>query len=872
MRILTLRFKNLNALKGEWKIDFTAPEFSDNGLFAITGDTGAGKTTILDAICLALYHKTPRLGDITTSSNEIMTRGQSECLAEVEFEVKGQGYRAFWSMRRSRGQADGRLQNAQVELAKRDDGSLIATQIKKKSDLILAITGLDFARFTKSMMLSQGQFAAFLNAKESERAELLEELTGTEIYGQISMAVHERYRAKKQALELLEAKAQGVTLLSAEQKEQLNHEHQSLAQNFKQLKTKRDQRQAQYNWRQNYQKAQQQFSDAQKQFQVHSDALTEFKPQAEKLELAIAADTLAPDYQALTELTQAKQVTEAQVKDTQQALLKAQAQSEQVKQQHSDVCEQFEKLKHSQLEQNQLIDEKIIPLDQAIAMGLKQQSQVQAESQTLSDELKQNQLQLAQLRRKQTQLSDQFEKAKTYLQTHAGDQSLNQELKSWQRSIDDLERLKQKAIASIESIEQLQSVQHSQSQQVNTYVQALTTKHAADEKAKAGLSDAEAAYKAWQTANTSFESLNQKQHQITQYQEYIHHVKRLQAEYLAVNQDAKQWQQAITELTQKSQQAEKNYQALRHEYQVLDKLYHSLDKLVSQESQLHAYRQHLTKGEACPLCGSLDHPILNGDRLDVPQTIVERDDSLKKRAEVEEKGREARHQLDAIMLQLTHAKQQAEQVQIKSTQLAQNWQQLLDQDAAQLYQHFDFEAQDMGLCQFKVEGLAKIDCELIFSKIDALKQAVESAHRAGLTCHSALQAQQKQVIEANAALVNSQQALDKAKQAQDELARQLKQHQTELQICGEEFLTTLKTLPKDASQLLPLAAWDKLSSWQACQLEPLALWYQAQQAAALAWQSQHETYQKTEHDMALNQQLITQLADKESTLAQKITQ
>lgn len=60
MKILSLRLKNLNSLKGEWKIDFTREPFASNGLFAITGPTGAGKTTLLDAICLALYHETPR--------------------------------------------------------------------------------------------------------------------------------------------------------------------------------------------------------------------------------------------------------------------------------------------------------------------------------------------------------------------------------------------------------------------------------------------------------------------------------------------------------------------------------------------------------------------------------------------------------------------------------------------------------------------------------------------------------------------------------------------------------------------------------------------------------------------------------------------
>ena len=199
MKLCKLKLKNLNSFRGEIELDFEKPPLDEASLVAITGPTGAGKTTLLDAICVALYGKTPRLTGIGSQNpSHLISHGETDSHAEVHFVANGARYLTEWSIRRGNS-PKGQLRSA-------ENGELITDRLSSQgkslgssentiSDEIKAILGLDFDAFKRSVMLAQGEFAAFLRAKDEERRTILEATAGVDIYDKLKDALNQKVRA-----------------------------------------------------------------------------------------------------------------------------------------------------------------------------------------------------------------------------------------------------------------------------------------------------------------------------------------------------------------------------------------------------------------------------------------------------------------------------------------------------------------------------------------------------------------------------------------------------------------------------------------------------------------------------------------------------
>ncbi|KAA1246001.1 SbcC/MukB-like Walker B domain-containing protein [Aquimarina sp. RZ0] len=234
MKILKIELQNINSLQSETPIiiDFEDPIFQDVGLYAITGATGAGKTTILDAITIALYQQVPRFNrsNIKAGLIDVVSYGTTDALSRVTFSIKNVRYEAQWSIRLVAKNGK-RLTNPDenVRLKNLESEEILAEKKTEFKIAIEKITQLTYKQFLRSVMLAQGEFAAFLSANASEKGKLLEQITGEEIYKKIGEAIGARKAKETKVLDVIKSKINTEDLLSDNQRTELQKEQENMA-------------------------------------------------------------------------------------------------------------------------------------------------------------------------------------------------------------------------------------------------------------------------------------------------------------------------------------------------------------------------------------------------------------------------------------------------------------------------------------------------------------------------------------------------------------------------------------------------------------------------------------------------------------------
>jgi exonuclease SbcC len=189
VRPLKLTIEGFTSFREKAEIDFSSLD-----LFAITGPTGAGKSSLIDAIVFALYGVVPRVGD---DYKQLISHGAERLSVKLEFGVGKERYRITRAIRPDR------KSEQRLERTTRGPAEPIADRAREIRAEVDRIVGLDYDGFTRAVVLPQGQFDAFLKGEPKERRKILVALLGLEVYERMQQLAYQRSAAARTEAEFI---------------------------------------------------------------------------------------------------------------------------------------------------------------------------------------------------------------------------------------------------------------------------------------------------------------------------------------------------------------------------------------------------------------------------------------------------------------------------------------------------------------------------------------------------------------------------------------------------------------------------------------------------------------------------------------------
>ncbi|RFO95123.1 exonuclease SbcC [Rhodoferax lacus] len=625
MKILAIRGKNLASLAAEFVVDFEREPLASAGLYAITGTTGSGKSTLLDALCLALYERTPRLAKATAKGESIpdvgehdvspsdprtlLRRGASEGFAEVDFVGNdGVAYRARWSARRARAKSDGKLQASEITLQRIVDGQRLGDHTKTETlRLIEACIGLSFEQFTRAVLLAQNDFATFLKAPDDERAELLQTLTGTETFSAISRQAYARMKTENEVLAQLHSRLKDQLPMEAEARAEKDATLQTQGVAATLLASQKADVEGHQRWFQ--QQAQHQHA-LQQASTEHAAAITELQAAAPRhahlaqLEQVQSARPLWAELQRLT--LSAAAATQAQADA---AALQAQAQESSLNCQSAfdaarEEARQADAAKAEQqpaIDQARALDASILAVTPQVQAALLAQTEAQAHR----DAEAQRQAALAE---QSTQTQADLQSTVGWLESHAPLRALQEGWPRWETLFANAQTVLVGQGASQAEARALEF-------QAAAAQQQLETAHTTLQQATAFANTAEQhlAIQIQACAAGDADALAQDKQSLEEQRDHLQAAALLWQKRSDVRAQRLRLQEQQKAHTNTLADSERTLQECAHSQPLLASAQHSAEQAL-QLSQLAAskgaetLRTQLQPEQPCPVCGALDHP------------------------------------------------------------------------------------------------------------------------------------------------------------------------------------------------------------------------------------------------------------------------